>query len=128
MGKKEKAMDDSPQEKGGLREQVQAQIVSLITSKLQSGEMSEERAREIAAMVLEKLPEDLSDQELMLVLPKLDDNFRELSDVVMPIIIDYEKKIKNTIEEKVLKLVREQRFQQALQLAKQGIDYQSKLG
>lgn len=121
-------MDDSPQEKGGLREQVQAQIVSLITSKLQSGEMSEERAREIAAMVLEKLPEDLSDQELMLVLPKLDDNFRELSDVVMPIIIDYEKKIKNTIEEKVLKLVREQRFQQALQLAKQGIDYQSKLG
>ncbi len=110
-----------------LRDLVQSQVVELITDGLEEGTISEDRARSIAQMVLEKLPEGISDKELMSVLPTLDDEFRELSDVVLPIVLDYEKKITTVIEDKVLKLVRAKKFKDALQLARKGIEYTRKL-
>jgi hypothetical protein len=106
---------------------VQSQVVELITDGLEEGTIPEDRARNIAQMVLEKLPEGISDKELMQVLPTLDDEFRELSDVVLPIVLDYEKKITSVIEDKVLNLVRAKKFKDALQLARKGIEYTRRL-
>lgn len=110
-----------------LREKVQAQIVDLITKGLASGALSEGRAREIAQLVLEKMPPELSDEQLMQVIPKLDDEFQELSDVVLPIMLEYEEKIRSSVEQKLSILMKEQKFSDALDLAKKAIDLSSQL-
>ncbi len=110
-----------------LREKVQSEIVALITEKLKSGEMNQDRAKEIAKLVLEKLPENISYQELIKIIPKLDDEFHELSDVVVPIMTDYEKKLKVVLEEKVLKLVRDKKFKEAIIEARKAIEIEKQL-
>jgi hypothetical protein len=111
-----------------LREQVQTQVVQLITKGLEQGTISEERGRSIAKLILDKLPEDINDKELMLILPKLDDEFEELSEVVVPIMVEYEDRIRKAVEEKVLNLVRQKNFTQALETARKGIEYSKQLG
>lgn len=106
-----------------LREQIQTQVVQLITKGLEDGSISEDRAREMARLILEKIPEDVSNQELMQILPKLDDQFVELADVVLPIISEYEEKIRSAVEQKALQLVRQRKFQEALETARKGIEY-----
>lgn len=116
--------DNNPQ---AFREKIQADIVALITTKLQSGEMSQERAQKIAAVVLEKLPEDITKDDLYRVLPKLDDEFKELAEIVMPIMIEYEKKIHTILETRVLKLVRAKKFKEAMIEARKGIEIEKRL-
>lgn len=111
-----------------LREQIQTQIVELITKGLEQGSISEDRARSIAKLVLEKLPEGINNQELMQVLPQLDNEFAELSDVVIPIIVEYEERIRSAVEAKVLKLVREQKFSEAVATARKGIEFAKQIG
>jgi hypothetical protein len=113
--------------KKSLREQVQTQVVEMITKKLEEGTISEDRARSIAQLILEKLPEDISNEELMLVLPQLDDEFNELSDVVMPIIVEYEERVRKTVEERVLQLIKQQKFEEARKIAQKGINYSQQL-
>ena len=110
-----------------LREKVQSDVVALITARLKAGEMSQERAQKIAAMVLEKMPETVSYSEIMRIVPKLDDEFGELAEVVVPIMIEYEKKLHQAIEGRVLKLVREQKFKEAMIEARKGIELEKKL-
>ncbi len=110
-----------------LRERIQKDIVALITDKLRSGEMSQERAQKIAATVLEKIPENISYEELYRILPKLDDDFRELADVVVPMMVEYEKKVRKTIEDRVLKLVRDKKFKEAMIEARKGIELEKRL-
>lgn len=110
-----------------LREKIQKDIVALITEKLKSGEMTQERAQKIAAAVLEQIPEDISYEELYRILPKLDDDFRELADIVVPVMIEYEQKLHKTIEDRVLKLVREQKFKEAMIEARKGIELEKQL-
>jgi len=110
-----------------LREKVQSDVVALITERLKSGEMSQERSKKIATMVLEKLPENISYQELMQVIPKLDDEFLELAGVVVPIMSEYEKKLHAAIEGRVLELVRAKKFKEAMLEARRGIELEKGL-
>lgn len=110
-----------------LREKIQRDIVGLITEKLKTGEMSQQRSKEIASVVLEKLPEDISYNDLMQIIPKLDDEFGELAEVVVPVMIDYEKKLHSVIEQKVLSLVRQKKFKEAMQEARKGIEIEKRL-
>lgn len=119
-------MEDK-QTAGGLREKIQSDIVALITAKLKAGEMSQDRAQKIAAVVLEKMPENITHEELMKVVPRLDDEFVELAEIVMPIMTEYEKKLHKTIEERVLKLVREKKFKEAMIEARKGIEMEKHL-
>lgn len=122
-----KQPDSQANSQADLRTQIQTQIVDLITEKLKTGQLSEDRARQIAQLVLDKLPEGINQEELMRTLPKLDDHFRELSDVVLPIMVDYEQRLRAAIEGKVLELMRAERFQEALDTARKGIDYTSQV-
>jgi len=115
------------QQKSLLREKVQSQVVALITKGLEEGTISEDRARGIAKVILDKLPDGLKDEELMFVLPHLDDEFTELSDVVLPIITEYDEKIRLAVEKKVLELIRAKKFTEALATVRQGLAYSSKL-
>jgi hypothetical protein len=109
-----------------LRDKVQKQVVEIITTGLEEGEISEDRAREIAKLIIEEIPEDISDRDLIHTLPKLDDEYSELKDVVLPIMLDYEKRIRLAVEEKVHKLVMQRKFEEAVKVARQGINYTEK--
>ena len=110
-----------------LRERVQTKIVEVITRKLEAGEMTEERAKQIASMVLEKLPEDASYNELMKIIPKLDDHFHELTQAVVPIMTEYERKMKAIIDKKITELMNKGQFDQALDVAKKAIEFEKEL-
>ncbi len=110
-----------------LREKIQTDVVSLITQKLKEGQMTQERAQRIAAMVLERMPEDITYQELLKIIPKLDDEFTELADVVVPVMVEYEKKLHSLLEERVLKLVRAKKFKEAVEEARKGMEIERRL-
>ncbi len=110
-----------------LRKKVQEQIVSLISKKLESGEINEARAKEIAALVLEKLPADISYDQLMQILPKLDDHFLELSNVVVPIMVEYEQKVRKAVNDKITALIKSGQLDQALNIAKKALDFEKTL-
>ncbi len=110
-----------------LRKKIQEDVLALISSKLKSGEMSQDRARRIADMILKKLPEDISYEELMKVIPKLDDEFVELADIVVPIMAEYEKKIHKYLEQKVLALVKQGKLDEARRFAKKAVEIEKSL-
>lgn len=110
-----------------LRDKLQSDVVALITEKLQAGEMTQERSKKIAQMVLEKLPEGINYDELMQIVPKLDDEFAELADVVVPIMVEYEKKIHQILENRVMRLVKEQKFKEAILEARKAMEIEKKL-
>lgn len=110
-----------------LREKIQSDIVTLITERIKEGKMSQDRAQQIAQMVLEQLPEDITLEELYKIVPKLDDQFHELAEVVVPVMVEYEKKVHKTLEENVLQLVRDKKFKEAIQEARRGIEIEKQL-
>lgn len=111
-----------------IREKLQQDIVSLITAKLEKGEMTEDRAKAIARMTLEKLPEGISYEDLMRTIPTLDDEFDELKVAIFPIIDEYQKKIAAQVHAEISRLIKENKFDAALNLAGQTINFESKLG
>lgn len=110
-----------------LREKLQQDVVAIITKKLESGEMTEQRAKAIAQMTLEKLPEGISYKKLMEVLPTLDDEFEELKSAVLPFLKEYQQKISNEVEVQIRQLLMQSKYQDALSLAKKAIEFESSL-
>lgn len=117
-------MDSSPEE---LKENIKKQIVELLTKKLKSGQLTEERSKEIAQFVLEALPDGISYEKLIDVIPKLDDDFHELSAVVVPIMVDYEKKVKETVSAQLSILLNSGKLDEAIDLANKAIEYEKGL-
>jgi hypothetical protein len=73
------------------------------------------------------LPEGISYQELMQRIPKLDDHFIELAEVVVPIMVDYENKIKTIVDAKIKHLIASGNIDQALQITKKAIEFEKNL-
>lgn len=116
-------MDDPVQ----LLEQVQKSIVDIITKGLEEGTISEDRAKEIANHVLQMLPENIDYPRLMEVIPKLDDSFTELTAAVVPVMREYEQKMRSVVNEKITKLLAEGKLDEALNLTKQAIETEKNL-
>jgi len=110
-----------------LLDKVNASIVNVITKGLEEGVISQERAQKIAQMVIEKLPEDISYEELIRIIPKLDDEFKELSDAIIPIMLEYETKMKEVINQRISALLKQQKFKEALEIARKAIDFEKNL-
>lgn len=109
------------------KKEVQAQIVALITKKLETGEMTPDRAKEIASMILEKMPEDMSDEQLLEIIPKLDDHFNELAQVVVPIMLDYEAQMRMEVNRQIDEHLKQKDFDSVLQITKQAIEKEKQL-
>ena len=110
-----------------IKEQLQSKIVEIITSKLESGEITQDRAKEIAKFVLDQLPDGVSYQKLMEIVPKLDDHFHELSEAVVPIMVDYEKKMKAIIEDRISTLLKANKLDEALDITQKAINFEKSL-
>ncbi|KXK26816.1 MAG: hypothetical protein TR69_WS6001000837 [candidate division WS6 bacterium OLB20] len=121
-------MDEAQQNKAEeLRSRVQQSIVSIITARVKDGSMSEARARQIAELVLEKLPEGINYQQLIEVLPTLDDHFEELSTAVMPIMIEYERKLQAAVDKKIGELLSQGNLDALLDVTNKALEMQKRL-
>src|SRR3989344_2166162 len=110
-----------------LRERVQSAIVKVITDQLEKGEMTDERAKQIAKIVLEQLPENISYQKLIEIIPKLDDHFSELTVAIVPIMVEYEEKMKQVVNKKISELMQAHKLEEALEVTKKAIEFEKQL-
>ncbi len=110
-----------------LLDKVQTSIVDVITRGLEEGTITEDRAKQIAQMVLEKLPEDITYEELIRVIPKLDDEFKELSAAVVPIMLDYEARIKKVVNQKLTILLKQGKFDEAMKISQKALEFEKDL-
>ena len=96
--------------------QLEQEIANLLLDKLEDFELSFERASKIAKFVLSHLPENLTDEQVMGILPSLDDQFFELAGIVHKHLSGYEDKYKDEVTEKVEDLIKHKHFEEASQL------------
>lgn len=69
-----------------LRQTLEAMIVRELEKGLLNDQITGERAQEIANIVLVAVPENITDDELMRIIPALDDKATELAPVVFKIL------------------------------------------
>ena len=77
-----------------LRQKLESLIVKDLESQLAQGEITGDRAAEVAQLVLELVPENISHDELLKVIPLLDDKASELSGVVYQILSEKDEQHK----------------------------------
>ena len=110
-----------------IREQIEASIVDLIKAKVEAEEMTEERAQQLAQMVLDKLKPGMALEELYKVLPHLDDTFNEISHIIIPYMRDYEQGVTQKAAVEVQHLIRQGQYKEAQELADKVIRQDVKL-
>ncbi len=110
-----------------LRQQIELKVVELIKVKLADGTMTEERAQQISQMVLDLLKPGMSFEELYKIVPKFDDQFSELSPIVLPIVRDYEERIVKEAQKGVQNLIAQGQYDSAVKLADSAIKQDVKL-
>ena len=103
------------------RKKVEKQILVLIKEKLEKGEMKADRAKDIAKMVLEKLPSGIDLKDFYKIVPTLDDHFYELASIVLPVVKEYEEKVEKAVINSIEKMVKAGNFQQVSELIKKTI-------
>ena len=116
------------EKKKQLLDKVHSAVVDTISKGLENGTITEDRAKMIANAVLSKLKDDISYEELIRIIPTLDDEFTELSAAIVPIMVEYEEKIKGVVNEKISALLKKEKFNEALRLAQKAIEFEKELG
>lgn len=100
-----------------IREQIEADIVDLIKSKVEAEEMTEDRAQALAQLVLDRLKPGMSLEEIYKTLPHLDDNFSEISHIIVPYLRDYEEGVTKPAIAQVSNLIKNGQYKAAQELA-----------
>jgi len=96
--------------------QVEQEIANLLLDRLEAESITLEQATEIARFIIQMIPHEMSDQEMLKIIPKLDDKFTELAGVVYKHLQDYENEHGPGIEQLAEKLVKEGRLVEASKL------------
>ena len=65
-----------------LRFKIEQEIAKFLISRLESQKIDPYRAQEIAKFVITSIPENINDQQMLDLIPSLDDEFTELSSIV----------------------------------------------
>lgn len=110
-----------------IREQVEADIVDFIKTKVEAEEMTEDRAQALAQLVLDKLKPGMSLEEVYKALPHLDDTFTEISHIIVPYLRDYEEGVTKPAITQVSSLIKSGRYKEAQELADRVIRQDVKL-
>lgn len=110
-----------------IREQIEANIVDLIKAKVEAEEMTEERAQQLAQNILDQLKPGMTLEALYKVLPHLDDNFSEISHVIVPYLRDYEEGVTKKAAIEVQQLISRGQYKEAQNLADRVIKQDVKL-
>jgi hypothetical protein len=97
--------------------QVEQEIAKLLLFKLEKFNITFERASQIAKFILKHLPENMTDEQVMKIIPSLDDRFFELSEIVHKHMLDYEEKHKDEAIKNMQDMIKHKHFQEASNLA-----------
>lgn len=65
-----------------LRFKIEQEIANFLITRLENQKIDPYRAQEIAKFVISSIPENLNDQQMLDLIPSLDDEFSELSSIV----------------------------------------------
>ncbi len=96
--------------------QLEKDIAELLLTKLEHEEITLERAAEISKCVLHALPDNLTDEQIDSILPKLDDQFIELAIVVHKYLKEKEEKQKDQVASQAELLMHQGRIEDALKI------------
>lgn len=97
---------------------IEQDIANLLLTKLEKMEKTFDRASQIAKFTLAHLPPNLTDEQVIQIIPSLDDEYVELASVVHQHMSDYEKKYKPIVTEQVEQLIKDRHFDEASKLMK----------
>jgi len=97
--------------------QVEQEIARLLLVKLEKFDITFERASQIAKFILSHLPENLTDEQVMKIIPSLDDQFFELSEIVHKHMLGYEEKYKEDTIKNMQDMIKHKHFQEASNMA-----------
>jgi len=95
------------------------EIALLILDKLENVEITPERAAQIAKFVLKNFPENLTDEQVRVIIPKLGDQFHELVGVVHKHLSMYEEGNKDKKIKVVNTLIKQALLDQVQNMLKQ---------
>lgn len=104
-------------DKNKLLFQLEQDIAKLLLVKLEKIDIDFERASQIAKFVLSHLPENLTDEQVMKIIPSLDDQFFELSEIVHNHMLGYEEKYKEDTIKNMQDMIKHKHFQEASNMA-----------
>jgi len=106
---------------------LEEEILRIIEEKLINGSMEADRAQAIARMVLSKLHPPLTLEQIYTIAPTLDDEFSELASAVLPIQRDHEQKVRDTVSEHAVQLIKSGKFDEAGRVLKNALSRSLKI-
>ena len=99
-----------------LHNRLEREIAELLLNKLEHLEITPKRASQIARFVLNTLPDGMTNKDTQRLLPELDDEFFELSEIVYKHMSEYEEKYKSLVLDEASSLVKHGRLEEASDL------------
>ena len=103
--------------KSKLLFQLERDIATLLIDRLEHLELTLDRASQIAQFILAHLPDSLTDEQVLQIIPSLDDRFYELAGIVYKYLLSYEDKYQNVARIQLEELIRHKHFTDASKLA-----------
>jgi len=103
--------------------QVEQEIANLLIDKLEHVQITPERAAQIARFIVKSIPTQMTDQQMLDIIPHLDDEFFELAAIVQKHLDEYEKVNEPIVEHKVEELMKQGHFQEATDLMKKYFEH-----
>lgn len=100
------------------RKKIEQDILDVIAARLTTGEMTAQRAREIAQFVLDTLKPHMTLEQIQQLVLNFDQHFPELAKVAQSVINDQHEVMKKTIADHVHKLLQENKLDEAISVLK----------
>lgn len=110
-----------------LRQQIELKVVELIKYSIAAGTMTEARGQAMSQWVLQVLRPEMTFEEIYKAIPKLDDQFPELAQLVVPLLKQYEEGVVKQAQQKVEEYIREGKYDAATKLAQDAASQNLKL-
>ena len=104
-------------QRSSLLFQLEQEVAKLLLVKLEKFDITFERASQIAKFILFHLPENMTDEQVMKIIPSIDDQFIELAEIVHKHMLDYEEKYKNETIKNMQDMIKHKHFQEASNMA-----------
>lgn len=105
---------------------IEQDILKLLKERLSEGKMSTEHAQEIAKFVLGSLKPHMTIDEIHRVVKSFDEHFPELLPALLPIIKEYDDKVKEIVLKQVEELIDQKDIGKAVEVLNEALDDQGK--
>lgn len=95
------------------RKKIEYEILEIIEERLKAGDIDCERAKAISVVVLNKLHPPLTLEQIYEIVPLLDDDFPELTPVVVQVLKDQDSQIVDLVTNKIHELLKKNQITEA---------------